>query len=548
MNTVVLLPSAIHHVPAAVLGSAGDNEGATAVRPSDSREVTETEAASAFESPDNLVGRSPVSPDVGRESERDASLDPVSQLLGTSSATRPSSNQPGIGGAAGGVVSTQSAIEDPMDGGAGAEGNPSDDRHPRILPSPNETGGSDAGHVAEGVGATSGQGLGQEPGKQSDSISAKEAAKSPGEQGQHGQTGMQGERPGPDEGVGLEELLSAQPDRQPERSDPKREGSSPIGPDLPAHSDAKAQPGSDGGQAEVSGGEEGDSSSGGQEIPGDSSKVPGVPGTPGATGPPDSNRDGTMARGGLSDGVSSPARDQAGGGGGLAPSAKPGASSQDSGMPGDPAEYLNAPEYEAGADQQSSPLQVDGNQPGTEDSRTPGAVPGEDSPVPIADLDTDQAAEAAEGPPASGEAHSIDRTNVEESGPARQESMGDADEQGELAATMPQPGKSGATSSGDGTDSPKSDPDFIALLQRAKALGGLAAPLQFTWRIQEASRELEDGAQKGDYVGIHPRDPRSNRTLPVVIDYRLIIRGNQGEEFDAGIVRVRYESNEEPQP
>ena len=86
------------------------------------------------------------------------------------------------------------------------------------------------------------------------------------------------------------------------------------------------------------------------------------------------------------------------------------------------------------------------------------------------------------------------------------------------------------------------DANLADLLEKATALGGLTPPLEFVWRIEETSRALEVGANMKDVVGLQPQDPRSNKTQQVAVDYRLIIRGNGGEEFDAGIVRVRYES------
>ncbi len=94
---------------------------------------------------------------------------------------------------------------------------------------------------------------------------------------------------------------------------------------------------------------------------------------------------------------------------------------------------------------------------------------------------------------------------------------------------------------------PEAEPDIPAqrlgeLIEQARVLGGLAPPLEFVWRIETTSRELEEGANQTDFVGLQPKDPRHNKALPVAVDYRLIIRGQDGEDYDAGIVRVRYEA------
>ena len=80
------------------------------------------------------------------------------------------------------------------------------------------------------------------------------------------------------------------------------------------------------------------------------------------------------------------------------------------------------------------------------------------------------------------------------------------------------------------------------LIEKARVLGGLAPPLEFVWRIENTTRALENGANLDDFVGLQPADPRSNKALPVAVDYRLIIRGKDGDDYNAGIVRVRYES------
>ena len=86
------------------------------------------------------------------------------------------------------------------------------------------------------------------------------------------------------------------------------------------------------------------------------------------------------------------------------------------------------------------------------------------------------------------------------------------------------------------------DNSLNELIEKARVLGGLAPPLEFVWRIEKTSRALENGANLADIVGLQPADPRSNKALPVAVDYRLIIRGKDGDDYNAGIVRVRYES------
>lgn len=121
--------------------------------------------------------------------------------------------------------------------------------------------------------------------------------------------------------------------------------------------------------------------------------------------------------------------------------------------------------------------------------------------------------------------------------------VGSADHEGNAGESRAPEGESPRTSVQDGShENIDPEADLADLIQRAKSLGGLIPPLEFVWRIEHTSRELQGVENGQEVVGLQPRDPRPTKTLPVVVDYRLMIRGSGGDEFDAGIVRVRYES------